>query len=584
MSSRRGGGLAVETTGEASSRTAHSGRQTIVATAARLKSAFLPAVAGLLLAGPLIAWALIDRSIWAWDQSLYGFATLNLWATLRSDPDSWWTVMTHVLTGQPPAIAWIGQFFVPLRRIVGSDEAAMLLSSELILALAFALVYVASFRLSDGRQLVAFAGLLAAASAPLLVNVSHWYLVEPVQTLAVVWVLFAMVSARSWHLSLTVAQLGAAISFGLLTKLSTPAYVAAPATVALVLSAIATRETRCPRWWIKPSFVLSTFAMVVLAFFTVCWYRLNFLSAWDHAQLSATSTFWGTHAPFGTHLAYWLRQLQSAFFVPYFDLGAAALLIACGVILIIRRRRPARPSTYLLLVLAGCVGVPVAALALLANQINTDPRFIVPALPAVALALVTLLRIVDIAPVTALACILFGTQFGLMVWQSFDANASTELTRNSYRAVPTSKSALATQIERLVAVSCKATPRGTYNTVGASYAWLNQNTLMMLAAEREGSRSRDCPWASVGSPTSPGAGWRELSARQSPFLLTVDYGNPGNQLPAPYRSQVGLTTAQDKQLNGGNAALLRAALKSGRYSVVPGMRRLGLVLLRHRAG
>jgi hypothetical protein len=456
----------------------------------------------------------------------------------------------------------------------------MLFSSDLALVVAFALLYAAGLRLTDGSRLTAAVGALAVGSAPLLVNLSHWYLVEPLQTLSVVWVLFAMVSARHWHLSLTAAQLTAAILFGLLVKLSTPLYVAAPVAVALLLSFRATIERPWPAWWTETRFLASAGAMAVLAFCTGSWYRVNFASAWAHAKLSASSTFWGSQASFGTHLLYWLRQLCNAFSLPYFDIALAVLLAACCMILLVRRKRRTWPPSYHLLVLLGCLGVPVAAVALLANQVNTSPRFAAPTIPALALGLVTLLRIVDNSAVTRTTVALFTAQFGLMILQSFDATTPALLTRPSYRSVPTARSALASQVEHLASLTCAATDEDAWNTVGTSYAWLNANTLTMLSAEYGAARGRGCHWAGVDFTRGLKAGWHDLVAWRSPFLLTVDYGNVANRLPSAFQPSELLTPSQDRQLNGDNAALLHEAIGSGRYVVVAGERRNGLVLLR----
>jgi hypothetical protein len=553
----------------------------VAAVARRARPLALPAVVGFVLVAPSFAWVAIDRSIWAWDESYYGYESINLWATLRLDPASWWHAMTHVLPTWPPAIAWFGQFFVPLGGVFGSDRVALLLSTEVTLAVSIALLFAAGLRLSDGRRLAALAGALAAASAPLLVNLSHLYLVEPIQTLSVVWVLFVMVSARTWHISLTIAQLGAALSFGLLTKLSTPVYVAVPSAVALILSFRHTRGRPPTRWWRETSFVASALLVVALVVGAAAWYSRNLGSALDHAKLSATSTLWGTQASFGSHLSYWVRQLRDAFLLPYFDIGLLALLCVSAIVLLTRRETTRQVDVDTVLVLVGCLGVPVAALALLANQVNIDVRFVTPALPAIALGLVAVLRIVDDARVTTLAVVVFAGQFALMTWQSFDTRAPTGFVRVAYRNVPVSESAFVKHVDRLVQEACSADTGGRYNTIGTNYAWLNQNNVAMLAAEQGALEGRTCNWAGIALPNGKAAaGWQELVRRESPYVLTVDYGNPANRLPAALVPGVGLSPQLDRAINGTNVAFLRQVLRSDRYTVVPGSRRQGLILLR----
>jgi hypothetical protein len=560
----------------------HAASASTAAAAKRAVQAILvPALVGLVLVAPSFAWVAIDRSLWPWDEAYYGSGSIDLWATLRLTQRAWWDAMTHVFVIWPPAIAWIGQFFVPLGGVLGSDQIALLVANDAALAVALALLYAAGLRLAEDRWLMALTGALAAGSSPLLVNLSHFYLVEPIQILAVAWVLFVMVSARRWHMSLTVAQLGAAVAFGLLTKLSTPAYVAAPAVVALVLSFMTTRSRTRRRWWLEARFLASALLMLILVFATAAWYRVNFSAAWDHAQLSATSTYWGAAGSFGAHLRFWLTQLRDALFVPYFDLAVVAALLASGILFVRKRRAGPWASRYHALVLIGCLGVPAGALVLLADQVNTDVRYIVPAVPALALGLVAVLRIIDDARITPLFAVLFACQFGLMAFQSFSANTPSALVRLAYHSVPQSSSTFADQVDRLVKTACANQPDDGWNSVGTSYAWLNANTLTMLGVEQLALDGRQCKWAGVTFTSSDPDGWQNFTGQNSAYLLTVDYGNPANRLPAALDPSAGLGSALDTQINGGNAKLLRRAISSGSYVVVPGSRRLGLVLLRH---
>jgi hypothetical protein len=70
--------------------------------------------------------------------------------------------------------------------------------------------------------------------------------------------------------------------------------------------------------------------------------------------------------------------------------------------------------------------------------------------------------------------------------------------------------------------------------------------------------------------------WHSLAVNGSPFFVTVDYGNPGNPLPADIRAR----TEIDDRWNTANRAILRRALESGLFTIVPGSRRAGLIVLR----
>jgi hypothetical protein len=182
-----------------------------------------------------------------------------------------------------------------------------------------------------------------------------------------------VVSARRWHPSLTSAQLGAAISFGLLVKLSTPAYVAAPAGVALVLSSVATRRDAWGRWWLDARFLVSASATVVLTLLTAAWYRVNFDTAWKHAELAATSTLWGVEESLGWHVSFWLMRARRSPIA--FDVALLGLTVAAVSLVLVRRRHPrVELSRCHALVLLGCLGGPAFVLPLLASQANVDPE------------------------------------------------------------------------------------------------------------------------------------------------------------------------------------------------------------------
>src|SRR5207253_1842232 len=77
---------------------------------------------------PSIVWAFLDRSIWPWDPAWYGEVSADLWATLRTDAGNWGTAMAHAFGAKPPAVAWLGQFFIPLGGALGGDSTVLLLS------------------------------------------------------------------------------------------------------------------------------------------------------------------------------------------------------------------------------------------------------------------------------------------------------------------------------------------------------------------------------------------------------------------------------------------------------------------------
>ena len=184
--------------------------------------------------------------------------------------------------------------------------------------------------------------------------------------------------------------------------------------------------------------LLSAVFAAALTYATAEWYRLNFDLARQHAQVAATSTLWGTVAPFGSKLPFWLNNFRDALALPYFDLALVTLLAAGAAAVGMRRRWNApQASRYLVLVLAGCAGTPAAVLVLLAAQVNTDLRFLMPAIPAVGLGLVAVLRLLNVRAVTVLVSLLFAGQYTLTALQSFTNAIPAQLLRSlSERSYP----------------------------------------------------------------------------------------------------------------------------------------------------
>ena len=137
------------------------------------------------------------------------------------------------------------------------------------------------------------------------------------------------------------------------------------------------------------------------------------------------------------------------------------------------------------------------------------------------------------------------------------------------------RSALAGQLDAVVRYACPRTAGGRVNTVAADYPWLSANTVNLLTLEQFAGGG--CSWASLpNAETDPEVGWQALTQLNSPFVVTMDFGNSRNPPPADIGPQV----SAFPELNAIDVAVLERARRSGRYSVVRGFRREGLVLLR----
>ena len=154
---------------------------------------------------PGLAWLALDHAVWPWDQAWFGAQTVSLYETLRDTPLAWPAALARAAPLKPPAVVWIGQFFVPLGRALGSVDRSLLLSIWVTHLAVLVVLFRSLMGLFERRTLVAAVGTLVAGAAPVFIGLSTQYLAEGSQTLAVTWFVLIMSRTRAWSRSRTLA-------------------------------------------------------------------------------------------------------------------------------------------------------------------------------------------------------------------------------------------------------------------------------------------------------------------------------------------------------------------------------------------
>lgn len=535
---------------------------------------FAPVLLGTILVLPSLVWAALDRSIWPWDPAWYGTVSLELATKFGRDLHAWGALMENAFGQKPPLIAWFGQLFTPLGGLFGQDEPALLVSILVYQAATLGLVYAGVRRLAgDGGGLVAA---LLVAAAPLFVSTSHEYFVEPVQTVTIAWLLFVLASAATWRPAWTLAQLPAIVALGLLAKLSSPVYMAAPVLGCLLLAY--RQRTAGDRPPLRSDRVvwLSGAASVLAVLGAVFWYRVNLGRALDHARLASADTgLYGTDRGFARQMPEWVERLRDVAFLPNLWLVLAALAVGS---LSLAWRRGVRPSIWSppIVTAVACLTSVVLVLASFASQPNQEVRYLLGAIPllayAAALAIAaarTRALVTAAVAVLAVALVVSNLQgFGYARQDSLVSYPVKELTRGA---------GFAETLERAVADTCGPESATRINMVGADYPWLNHNTLSMLAVEEHADEGLMCYYTGLGyAENDPEIAWKRLLEFKSPYYISIDYGNSANPLPADKRALI----LPSDPFNAVNIAVYRRVRASGMYEVVRGSRRDGLVVLR----
>jgi hypothetical protein len=211
--------------------------------------------------------------------------------------------------------------------------------------------------------------------------------------------------------------------------------------------------------------------------------------------------------------------------------------------------------------------------------VNEADRFLHPIVPPLALALVGFLDGLGSGRLTTAAAAVVAAQLAAVSLQSLWSSVPRSVGYSP--DVPERKSALASELDRIIRLTCTGKTAGKINVVGTDYPWLNHVSLEFIAFSQFARRDRRCYWASVGfAERDPRAAWQQLNRFQSPFYVTVDYGNPRNLLPPALRARAQETLTEPDAFNQTNIAVFRRALRSGEWLVVPGFRHLGLIVLR----
>jgi hypothetical protein len=392
---------------------------------------------------PSLVWVCLDRSVFQWDQAHYGENSVELFYQLLHDPWHWPAAVLAAVFTKAPGIAWFGQWFVPLRHMVGSVDLALHLSTLVPQLITLVFVFRTGRELcGDGSRLVPFAGCVLVASAPLFVAMSHQYLVEAPQGMAVAWVFWIAIRGRHWSRPHLLAQLCGAAAVAMLAKQTSPLYCLLPGVMGIVWLFVPRRD-RPPGT--RRSIVGLVVAVALLGL-TAAWYVQNLPHVYRHSYQSAVgevSLHYGSKTSLPVKALFWGTAIGNGLFTPALFFGTLAVT---AVAVVVRwRARPTRPpgaGDWLALFALLHVLAVFAALCL---GVNEDTRYLLPCLPALAVVLMWALAQVPRPAVaggflllaSAQWVVVFAVAFGLLenrfdrwlVKVDRDPTAADELTR-----------------------------------------------------------------------------------------------------------------------------------------------------------
>jgi len=511
--------------------------QPSAASAIRPNRAIFLLIAGLIL--PSLLWCLSDRSQWAWDQSYYGYWSLATWTARRAGMWAWLVAGNNAVLIAPPLIAWLGQFFLPLRHLTGQFESALLLLNVVADFIALCLINAIARDLGC-RPLERIAAILTCGGAGIFVALCHTFLVETLTCAATAFAVYVSLRADRMSVLRCVAALALAVSISFLAKASSMIFIAPLACYVAVSFFLARHDKRPPTT--VADYALVIFACLV-SIAAIIWYATNWRYVAEHFRSSTitdVALFWGSPVDLSRKIPYWIGMLSvsvSAFV--WLSAGTAALIISALLIAIIRdcRQIPLpywvhglyKSGTLFALVLAGGVIMTVAAFSL---QVNEDTRFLITTTPMIAILVAWALNLVR----ARLMSLGFVTAFAVnaMITHLFSAGIDPlHVAPFAYLASPDLRGSPDLPfLKEAIGPTCSVGSDDQPRVIAVSYRNLNANSVMFYSAQLNFETDRRCRYSFLPfASTDFGATVDFITRVDPPFIVTVD---PARQPPPDF--------------------------------------------------
>jgi hypothetical protein len=512
---------------------------------------------------PSLIWIGLDGSVWPWDQAWYGRGSVELFSLLLHSPANWTFRMLDVLPSQAPGVTWLGQFFVPLGYLLGSVDVGLLLSIFVTQTLSLLLMCQSVRELSDHSELVTITACLAMASAPLFVGLSHQYLAEPLQLLAVTWFVLIMTFAPKWNRALILSQLLAATPVAMLAKVSSPLYCVGPGLVALWYVWRPGLCSPVKHHRLDKPLIAVFVAGVLLTIAAIGWYYRNLAHAIEHVSRSSSgpiAEIYGKADTFPNAMLYWLGALRSSFFLPsVFSLASVVI----GFAVILRLVKPGTAGQHFTLASSVAALQTLVVLVLFSFSSNREVRYLLPLLPYLALLICWSLRELNGSILTALIIFFFSMQLATTYGQALgivrlDPTARWLVPPNSLSGQKEAKI-----LRSIISRTCvKAGPQPYWSIVGIELPWLNHASATYFAAKGLMlDNSVGCNYGSARSVSeSPERVWAWISSPHIRYYVALA---PGLH-PA-------LDDAQGQAINANYLPMLAKVRASGLFELEPSL-------------
>ncbi len=515
---------------------------------------------------PSIVWIVEDHSIWPWDQAWYGQVAADLWFWLRHSLFRWAATMAYGINMKPPGIVWMGQLFVPLRTIFGSVEAALLFSIILTQIVLLSVLFLIGKELSPNGSAVSVAGVMLSAGAQLFVGLSHQFFVEPLQAVAVAWILLIAFRAARRPKSQVILQLAAALVLGAMAKATTPVYCLLPCAYLIYHLMQRAPEHGRTSAWKSRSGAVSLLIVLLLGVPGALWYLRHLPEVWQHihdASYGDLALPYGSRQPVVQKLLTWGSLLNLSFLAPYLTwVCAAAILLA--VVFSFSRHLWSWPRAHARLHPVAVISALQIALSLFIFSLNiaVDSRYMYALLPSIAVVFMQICAYLPGQVVAALIAVC-AMQWGLVNRVSLMPAGGLGGQATLLFPVHSDRSQYA-ELEKIVGSTCDTADR--YNVVAIEEPFLNANSAAFFSSKNRLTTGIGCYYTSLGyAETDLTRAWQRIRDLNTRYIVTLD--EPFQKTPPTFTNIVSLP-------------ILRKIRGDSRFVPIPLQNRDGVVIFR----
>ena len=479
---------------------------------------------------PSFYWVLNDHHIWPWDPSWYGEVSVDLWFQLGRRFSRWAPEMFVAFGSKAPGIAWLGQFFVPLGRAMGSVESGLLLSIVAVQLGSLFFAWKIVEALAPGRRLLCVACVLVFASAPLFVAMSHQYFAEPLQLFGVTYFYFLAATGHGMRRVALLGNLLLATSIALLAKITSPIYCGLPGLIVLYdlfqlrKSEHITSPKRARWGWVLMS------AGVILCVACGIWYLRNFPALRETLKRQTSLEFtlnYGRPGTFFEKLRYWLHAMQWNFQLPSVIVGQL-LLVGAGLALARFRRahdnlKPDEGAGWRFDLLAICSVIHIlTVLSLCSLNYNEENRYLLPLLPAIATVNIWLVSKIRQSWLLAGVILLLAFQWVAVCSQALGWGSLGG--RNCAWLVPLERDRKpANELIRIVRRTSNLVGKARQSIVGVELPWLSAGTLSFFSAKDRLETRHRCYYSSLGFAAKDlDMAWQRMKDLNPGYFISVE--------------------------------------------------------------